>query len=547
MYDGDTITLEADELGKLRPRNQVTDYMFRGEALADYNVIEFFVDTYEDRVKGDNTDSHLHMYKTGDKQKRGRPCHERVPYLPGHPTKQTKQRVVRGQNHNNLPNFIGRYFPPRDDPDQYPFYCASMLMLLKPWRDVKTDLKKSMQTWEEALEEFLETAPAKVTDILSGIQYYHMCHWSAKQQAQNLGIWEKSMGTEMEEMQVDGEKVATLQQGSITLSEEGLRRLQASEEPTMEDLHAFSAIESARFAKLFEEDSIELWTEAEKRSNTELDLQFMLGGRRCDDEDVQNMLQWKTQMEADVERQNIEFDATSFIRASEEDFANVIGLDILSNDIADIPGVTYVGGEHRAEEALAPVDPSMLRYDQYRAYDIITGHLQETLAGRNPPPLRMLIHGEPGTGKSKVIQTTTQHFISRDAKHMLMKSAYTGVASSVIDGKTTHSIAMISPRRDGCLSAKSRRKLQKIWKHIKYLVIDEVSMISKTFLAKLSRNISIGKMSDREDPSPDSFGGISVILCGDFFQFPPVVGGVSDALYNPVCQVPKNRVDSQAG
>ena len=32
--------------------------MFRGESLADYNVIEFFVDTYEDRVKGDNKDYH---------------------------------------------------------------------------------------------------------------------------------------------------------------------------------------------------------------------------------------------------------------------------------------------------------------------------------------------------------------------------------------------------------------------------------------------------------------------------------------------------------
>lgn len=281
--------------------------------------------------------------------------------------------------------------------------------------------------------------------------------------------------------------------------------------------------------------------------NSGIDLQFLLGGKWCNGEDFQTMLRWKTQMEADVQRQNIDFDATSFIQASEEDFVNVIGLDNLLNDLADTPGVMYVADEHRAEESLTPVDPSMLRYDQYRAYDIITGHLQETLAGRKPPPLQMIIHGKPGTGKSKVIQTMTQHFISRNAKHILMKSAYTGVASSMIDGKTTHSIAMISPRRDGCLSARSRRKLQGIWKHIKYLVIDEVSMISKTFLAKLSRNISIGKMTDNKNPSPDSFGGISVILCGDSFQFPPVVGGISDALYNPVCQVKNNTVDSQAG
>ncbi|KAJ7309972.1 hypothetical protein DFH08DRAFT_719050, partial [Mycena albidolilacea] len=55
-----------------------------------------------------------------------------------------------------------------------------------------------------------------------------------------------------------------------------------------------------------------------------------------------------------------------------------------------------------------------------------------------PPPLRMLLHGEGGTGKSKVIQTVTQAFVERGVLHWLLKSAYTGIACSVIDGKTTH-------------------------------------------------------------------------------------------------------------
>ena len=107
--------------------------------------------------------------------------------------------------------------------------------------------------------------------------------------------------------------------------------------------------------------------------------------------------------------------------------------------------VWYLDKEHGPEEASTAIDPTMLRYDQFRAYNIITGHLQETLAGRKPPPLRMLVHGEPSTGKSKVIQMTMQHFISHTAKYMFMKSAYMGVASSLIDCKTAHSTAMISP------------------------------------------------------------------------------------------------------
>ncbi|PCH45154.1 hypothetical protein WOLCODRAFT_43426, partial [Wolfiporia cocos MD-104 SS10] len=77
--------------------------------------------------------------------------------------------------------------------------------------------------------------------------------------------------------------------------------------------------------------------------------------------------------------------------------------------------------------------------DQFRAYNIITWHLDQTLAGLAAPPLRMIVHGEGGTGKSKVIQTVTDYFAQRGVKHLLMKAAYTGVAASLIDGKTTHS------------------------------------------------------------------------------------------------------------
>ncbi|KAJ3991580.1 hypothetical protein F5050DRAFT_1545790, partial [Lentinula boryana] len=56
-----------------------------------------------------------------------------------------------------------------------------------------------------------------------------------------------------------------------------------------------------------------------------------------------------------------------------------------------------------------------------------------------PPPLRMIVHGEGGTGKSRVIQTITQMFEKSRAASMLLKSAYTRIAASLIDGKTLHS------------------------------------------------------------------------------------------------------------
>ena len=56
----------------------------------------------------------------------------------------------------------------------------------------------------------------------------------------------------------------------------------------------------------------------------------------------------------------------------------------------------------------------------------------------------------------------------------------------------------------------TRTKQAKIWEHRHYLALDEISMISKDFLALLARNIAI----EKESPEDRSFGGISVIMLG---------------------------------
>jgi len=169
---------------------QVTDYCCRGDSLAKSNVIDFFTNSYEidmDSKSRRTANVVLQQTEQADDlsdltctpRRVGRPRHERVPYLPTHPKAKQKQCIFQAQGHNNLPNFIGRYFPRRDDPYEHTFYCASMLMLLKPWRNIETDLKLPTQTWESAFEMFLSTAPCKTRHIVSGIQYFHECESSA--------------------------------------------------------------------------------------------------------------------------------------------------------------------------------------------------------------------------------------------------------------------------------------------------------------------------------------------------------------------------------
>jgi PIF1-like helicase len=95
------------------------------------------------------------------------------------------------------------------------------------------------------------------------------------------------------------------------------------------------------------------------------------------------------------------------------------------------------------------------------------------------------------------------------------------------------------------MSNDAKAKLQTFWKNKAYLIIDEFSMISKLFLALLSRNISIAK-----EGSPNyegiSFGGISVILSGDLHQFPPVAASRREYLYTPN-ELASDSLDCQIG
>ena len=179
-------------------------------------------------------------------------------------------------------------------------------------------------------------------------------------------------------------------------------------------------------------------------------------------------------------------------------------------------------------DSLPLIELEKMTVDQRIWYDIVDEHLSRRLSGDLPPQLLMICSGEGGVGKSRTIQTITQNFKSRKVEHILVKAAYTGIAASNIAGKTIHRIAMLSVR-GGRHSLETKRKLRLFWRDLEYLIIDEMSMVSKELLAKLSRIIAEAK------GKPDElFGGVNVCLCGDIHQFPPVVGSTSSPLYWPV-------------
>ena len=141
---------------------------------------------------------------------------QHIRYLPSHPKFEMVQHVLRRMGHNNLPNFIGGRFPTGDDDDTHNVYHASMLMLLKPWRNIIRDLKGVNQTWEESFLSFvngLTNENKRIHDILSSIRYLHDCEVSRDVdqagQDQNGGleivddVEEGSMTDHREQFQMD--------------------------------------------------------------------------------------------------------------------------------------------------------------------------------------------------------------------------------------------------------------------------------------------------------------------------------------------------------
>ncbi|KAI6017794.1 hypothetical protein BKA83DRAFT_4496959 [Pisolithus microcarpus] len=284
--------------GKISTKNQVTDYSLRGDLLVDANIIDFFVGSYE--MNMDHKESSLSSKYDGDGKWRGRPHHDRIPYLALHPNSSCKQHVKHAAGHNNLPNFIGQCFPRQDVTDNYSFYCACMLMLLKPWRSLATDLKRPLQSWESAFDEFLASAEQQIHNIISGIQYFHECKSSALQQNRDFDVVDENLHAHeplMQDLQQDNSQDPSVH---MLLSEESLVNLMSSQTCDHEDIHGRLAIESGKMAGIFDEVNDQL-------SDTQ---QFSTCGVKvATDNDVCNLVAWKQQMSNDISRQKVAADS----------------------------------------------------------------------------------------------------------------------------------------------------------------------------------------------------------------------------------------------
>jgi hypothetical protein len=135
----------------------------------------------------------------------------------------------------------------------------------------------------------------------------------------------------------------------------------------------------------------------------------------------------------------------------------------------------------------------------------------------------LFFSGSAGTGKSHLLRVILSRLEKAHPIGSVFATASTGVAAVQIGGTTLHHFAGVGGTRLDTapvteLASQLRMHKSKLqsWQRARVLVIDEISMIDGVMFEKLEQLAR----ELRHNSAP--FGGIQLILCGDFFQLPPV-------------------------
>lgn len=130
--------------------------------------------------------------------------------------------------------------------------------------------------------------------------------------------------------------------------------------------------------------------------------------------------------------------------------------------------------------------------------------------------LLMYMAGTGGSRKMHVVNAIRKLFSDLEQEHKLKLSAPTGCVAVLICGQTIHALTLMGGR-----SRVNQSELEAIWKDVRYLIIDEISLVSARLLCDISKRLCLAKSADPV-AATKPFGGVNIIFLGDFGQLKPV-------------------------
>eukprot|EP01043_Picozoa_sp_COSAG02_P056885 COSAG02_NODE_6816_length_3345_cov_9.089141_2_plen_449_part_00 len=184
--------------------------------------------------------------------------------------------------------------------------------------------------------------------------------------------------------------------------------------------------------------------------------------------------------------------------------------EIAARAKAEMRPPTDLGGGTDDGTVAAPTMPAaQLSFEQEQAFDAIC-------SGQN-----VFITGPAGTGKSLVLGRAVAAL--RAAGKHVQVTAPTGVAAELVGGTTIHAMCGFGVPKtvadfNKMLFTDTKERLQHA---CDVLVIDEVSMLSGELLDRIDELLR--RLRTRAGEPARPFGGIQLVLLGDFYQLSPIV------------------------
>lgn len=562
QLQNDEIRIGSDNFGNLVPKaGQVMDYLHRDEKFNNICVWDFVaqvdkvknkrknkksqpknmdVDSDEDELEEDVSDDGLDKDMNVDES----PITAAETNLPlltedslrssskkrpsgklqvGHYESRTHFLRVRRQENRLIPVPMGPRMPRRDQESVYPRYCRLMLIFFKPWRSV-SDLKQETQSWTEAFDMFQRTSSPTVTSILNNMQILHECKDSRDDHFANRRLRHKLAGISTEIISHSGgpqndDIFVDDTDNDILTHLESMDSCRSMHQSTINN-DLICCLHYMETSKFF--DTLSHASYLDDPSHSEAD------NSETSQEHIQDISQENDWRDCYEKRR---------MKWKSKQISDDSSTKLVSHTNKNIPLMTiekFQQGSFETHETLVPniqnhmqpIDPYCdvnstrvaedwsLNDEQSRAFRIIADHSRLS----NPEPLRMFIGGPAGTGKSRIINALKDFFVRRNQARRFRLTSYMGVAARNISGMTLHASLLLNQRRSSAANTHTKRDLTAMWEGIDYLFIDEVSMISSDFLAKIHNAL----VDAKGNTAP--FGGINVIFAGDFAQLSPVSG-----------------------
>jgi hypothetical protein len=469
------------------------DYLFRGPQLAHLSLYE-----YIERIDKEKT-----VTPPESPTRRGRPAHDRFPFMPQHGQHLTHTQRLRAPASHLVPQLS--FLPPlqSSDPERY---AQFVLAVFVPFDATTRRLEPS---WADALHARIGRWPDRIASLVSNLDELQLGREeqraereAAHQERQaNPAAPSDAPAVPGAEFDADDEAEAPVPDEDAellaVLLEEAPAVAGAADEEE-KDEYVRTAIAAADTAGRF------AVSPSARSAVAAFGAGIVDAAPVVRAADADRLPAWQQQLKEQAER----------IAAQQAALFVDLPVDVRRT------AATAATAARPVVSAADVAARMQLNPEQRAAFDLAVEALQASVAAGGSPehPRLVYVGGRGGTGKSRVIDAVTT--FASDVLRLegaVQVLAFTGRAAANVHGSTIHAAAKLGNRRGGPRGVGARAAAAQRWQSVRMLIIDEISMVGCRLLARLHQHVGQARgTTDRP------FGGLPVLFFGDMAQLTPV-------------------------